>query len=47
MLGLYGDLKPRFVKQYADVGASITGAVQDYCREVRGGEFPAREHAFR
>jgi 3-methyl-2-oxobutanoate hydroxymethyltransferase len=47
MLGLYGDLKPRFVKEYANVGASITQAVQDYCREVKGGDFPANEHTFR
>jgi 3-methyl-2-oxobutanoate hydroxymethyltransferase len=47
MLGLFSDFQPRFVKQYADVGGSITQAVQDYCREVREGAFPAREHAFR
>jgi 3-methyl-2-oxobutanoate hydroxymethyltransferase len=47
MLGLFDDLKPRFVKQYADVGRKIVEAAQDYCREVREGTFPAAEHGFR
>ena len=47
LLGLFTDLRPRFVKQYADVGASIVEAVEQYCREVRVGEFPAAEHSFR
>jgi 3-methyl-2-oxobutanoate hydroxymethyltransferase len=47
LLGLYGDLRPRFVKQYADLGAAVRGAVEAYCREVREGSFPAAEHAFR
>jgi 3-methyl-2-oxobutanoate hydroxymethyltransferase len=47
MLGLFADLQPRFVKQYADLGAAITNAVQAYCREVREGVFPGREHEFR
>jgi 3-methyl-2-oxobutanoate hydroxymethyltransferase len=47
MLGLFSDLQPRFVKQYADVGASIADAVAEYCREVREGLFPGPEHSFR
>ena len=47
MLGLYNDLKPRFVKQYAAIGPSIVEAVEQYCREVREGQFPGPEHAFR
>ena len=47
LLGLFGDLKPRFVKQYADLGAMIAAAVGQYCREVREGKFPGPEHAFR
>jgi 3-methyl-2-oxobutanoate hydroxymethyltransferase len=47
MLGLFDDLKPRFVKQYADVGRTIVDTVQSYCREVRDGTFPAAEHGFR
>jgi 3-methyl-2-oxobutanoate hydroxymethyltransferase len=47
MLGLFEDFRPRFVKQYADLGEEIVGAVEAYCREVREGSFPASEHSFR
>jgi 3-methyl-2-oxobutanoate hydroxymethyltransferase len=47
MLGLFEDLRPRFVKQFADVGQMIRRAAEDYCREVREGVFPAPEHGFR
>ena len=46
MLGLFGDLRPRFVKQYADLGAAITQAVASYCREVREGTFPSSDYSF-
>ena len=46
LLGLFDDLRPRFVKQYADVGRTVVEAVQEYCREVREGKFPAAEHSF-
>jgi 3-methyl-2-oxobutanoate hydroxymethyltransferase len=47
MLGLFADLRPRFVKQYADLGEVMTRAVAEYCRDVREGVFPAKEHEFR
>ncbi len=47
MLGLFNDLRPRFVKQYADLGTTITAAVEQYCQEVREGTFPGSEHGFR
>jgi 3-methyl-2-oxobutanoate hydroxymethyltransferase len=47
MLGLFDDFRPRFVKQYADLGRDIIDAVETYCREVRDGGFPAGEHSFR
>jgi 3-methyl-2-oxobutanoate hydroxymethyltransferase len=47
MLGLFDDLRPRFVKQYAELGKEMQRAVQDYCREVREGTFPDKEHSFR
>jgi 3-methyl-2-oxobutanoate hydroxymethyltransferase len=46
MLGLYGDLRPRFVKRYVEAGAQIREAVQAYCREVREGRFPDTAHSF-
>jgi 3-methyl-2-oxobutanoate hydroxymethyltransferase len=47
LLGLYDDLRPRFVKQYVDLGHEIRRAAEAYCREVREGSFPADEHSFR
>jgi 3-methyl-2-oxobutanoate hydroxymethyltransferase len=47
MLGLFDDLRPRFVKQYIDLGGTVMHAVEEYCREVREGTFPAAEHSFR
>lgn len=46
MLGLFDDFRPRFVKQYADLGKAILRAAEEYCREVRDGAFPATEHEF-
>jgi 3-methyl-2-oxobutanoate hydroxymethyltransferase len=47
MLGLFDDFRPRFAKQYADVGRTIFQAVEAYSKEVRDGTFPDAEHAFR
>jgi 3-methyl-2-oxobutanoate hydroxymethyltransferase len=47
MLGLFDDLRPRFVKQYAELGQEIVQAVEAYCREVKEGTFPGPEHGFR
>ncbi|MDY3562668.1 3-methyl-2-oxobutanoate hydroxymethyltransferase [Gemmata sp. JC673] len=47
MMGLYPDFKPKFAKRYADLGAAIKAATEQYCREVREGAFPAAEHTFR
>lgn len=47
VLGLFSDLRPRFVKQYADLGTEVVRAASTYCDEVRSGVFPAQEHSFR
>jgi 3-methyl-2-oxobutanoate hydroxymethyltransferase len=47
LLGLFDDIRPRFAKQYADLGRAVSDAVEAYCREVREGTFPAAEHGFR
>lgn len=46
LLGLYGDLRPKFVKRYAELGGQIRQAVEAYCREVRDGKFPDAGHSF-
>lgn len=47
ILGLFTDFKPRFVKRYADLGASISIAVAEYAQSVIRREFPGPEHCFR
>jgi 3-methyl-2-oxobutanoate hydroxymethyltransferase len=47
ILGLFDDFRPRFAKQYADVGQVVRRAIETYCGEVRDGSFPAAEHGFR
>lgn len=46
MLGLFEGLKPKFVKQYADLGAVATEAVSRYVDEVQSGVFPGPEHEY-
>jgi len=46
LLGIAGNVQPRFVKQYARVGKVIREAVEEYSREVREAKFPGPEHSF-
>ncbi len=46
LLGLTPDLKPKFVKRYAELYAEGRDAVARYCDEVRAGSFPSDEHGF-
>lgn len=45
-LGMYDAFKPKFVKQYAQVGEEIRRAAVAFCAEVREGAFPAAEHSY-
>ncbi|HEX4142723.1 MAG TPA: 3-methyl-2-oxobutanoate hydroxymethyltransferase [Pirellulales bacterium] len=47
LLGLTSGYVPRFVKAYADLGVTITGAVTRFRDDVRQGTFPGPEQAFR
>ncbi|RAV33973.1 3-methyl-2-oxobutanoate hydroxymethyltransferase [Corynebacterium heidelbergense] len=38
--------RPRFAKQWAEVGADLVGAASAFKREVAEGSFPAEEHSF-
>ncbi len=46
MLGFYEGRAPRFVKRYADLGATITEALVRYAEEVRSGAFPEARHTY-
>ncbi len=46
MLGLTADLRPKFVKRYAEMFAEGVDAARRYADEVKAGSFPSEEHAF-
>ncbi|TCT08960.1 ketopantoate hydroxymethyltransferase [Paralcaligenes ureilyticus] len=46
ILGLSGARIPKFARQFADVGAVIRGAVEQYANGVRDGSFPGLENCF-
>lgn len=47
MLGMFNDFTPKFVKKYADLGATMTEAFKAYIEDVSKGVFPALEHGFK
>ena len=44
MLGIYEDMKPKFVKRYAEVSKSIFDAVSVYISDVKSSKFPSEEN---
>ncbi len=46
LLGILGDIKPRFVKQYAHLDIAIAEALASYKAEVENLQFPSKEHTF-
>lgn len=46
MLGMFPDMRPKFVKVFSDAGASMQEGIRKYAEEVRDGAFPTAEHSF-
>ncbi|WP_139003747.1 3-methyl-2-oxobutanoate hydroxymethyltransferase [Arthrobacter crystallopoietes] len=46
MAGLRGGKLAKFVKQYADLRATLSDAAKAYADDVRNGSFPGPEHSF-
>jgi 3-methyl-2-oxobutanoate hydroxymethyltransferase len=46
LLGLFDKFQPKFVKQYANIGAQIGQALAEYRQEVAARAFPAEAHTF-
>lgn len=46
LLGLYQDLKPKFVKNYIAGYEFLQQALNEYAHEVKQGTFPLAQHAF-
>ncbi len=46
LLGLYTNIKPKFVKRYLDSYSLFSAAINNYVSEVKSGEFPNSSYAF-
>ena len=46
MLGITKEFKPRFLRQYADVGSIITEAVGNYVKDVKSKDFPNEKESY-
>ncbi len=46
LLGLTFGASPKFARRYANLGEIISGAVKEYCEDVRGGTFPSDAESY-
>lgn len=46
MLGITHDFTPRFLRQYADLNAVITGAVDQYVKDIKSRDFPNEQESY-
>jgi len=46
MIGLNNEFHPRFLRRYANLEKAITEAVENYIRDVKGGQFPNSEEQY-
>ena len=46
LLGLQDDLRPRFVRRYADLGTATVEALGGFAADVRSGRFPSAEESY-
>ncbi len=46
MLGINTEFKPRFLRQYLNLGEQITGAVQKYINDVKSNDFPNEQEQY-
>ncbi|MFZ0513985.1 MAG: 3-methyl-2-oxobutanoate hydroxymethyltransferase [Candidatus Nitrosopolaris sp.] len=46
MLGIYEDIRPKFVKRYADLSNSIFQAISRYRSDVKSRKFPEEQNVF-
>jgi 3-methyl-2-oxobutanoate hydroxymethyltransferase len=45
-LGMYREIRPKFVKRYAELGDAVVEATRAYVRDVQSAAFPTHEHSF-
>jgi 3-methyl-2-oxobutanoate hydroxymethyltransferase len=46
MLGINTEFKPRFLRQYLNIAEQVTGAVQQYIKDVKSSDFPNEKEQY-
>jgi 3-methyl-2-oxobutanoate hydroxymethyltransferase len=46
LFGMFGELKPKFVRRYAELGKAMVEATAQYVNDVRSGTFPSAAESF-
>lgn len=46
LLGMFRNIRPKFVKTYAPMGDDMVAAVRQYIQEVQSSQFPTDAHSF-
>jgi len=46
LIGQFQAFTPKFVKKYANIAEVITGAMGEYVKDVKAGDFPLDEHCY-
>jgi 3-methyl-2-oxobutanoate hydroxymethyltransferase len=46
MLGINNEFKPRFLRQYLNLESQVTGAVQQYIKDVKSQDFPNHSESY-
>ncbi len=47
MLGLNQDFSPRFLRRYLDLASEVTGAISQYVKDVKDGDFPTLDESYK
>ena len=47
LLGLFDGFRPKFVRQYAQIGEQVDQAIRAYVADVQAGHFPTKSESFR
>jgi 3-methyl-2-oxobutanoate hydroxymethyltransferase len=46
VMGQFQAFTPKFVKKYLNLAELVTQAMRDYCKDVKGGNFPEEQHCY-
>jgi 3-methyl-2-oxobutanoate hydroxymethyltransferase len=46
MLGINPEFKPRFLRQYLNMGEQVTAAVQHFVKDIKSGDFPNEKEQY-